>query len=264
MRSQLTCSLVPMDLSLAIAQGFHNAPRLYGDSTVRTPIRVSGIQSGLRAAGEEFTLGIYDGVTGLFLQPYNGAKQGGALGFVQGLGKGLGGFVLKDLAAVIGPIGYTLKGLHKEIVKGKQLTAFIRRARMFQGEEDLEALSEAEKAEINEKIDAAWNVVMEIRHELELTKEEGLKGRMAVMMSKRRLSKEGAFESVETTRKAFVEWKKERAAVELRGGGGKRAMGWTTMGGWAEEKGWIPRRKRAKLEGLEVCGVAKVDEKVAV
>jgi len=26
---------MPMDLSLAIAQGFHNAPRLYGDTTVR-------------------------------------------------------------------------------------------------------------------------------------------------------------------------------------------------------------------------------------
>jgi hypothetical protein len=25
----------PMDLSLALAQGFHNAPRLYGDPTVR-------------------------------------------------------------------------------------------------------------------------------------------------------------------------------------------------------------------------------------
>ena len=25
----------PMDLSLALAQGFHNAPRLYGDTTVR-------------------------------------------------------------------------------------------------------------------------------------------------------------------------------------------------------------------------------------
>lgn len=27
--------LFPMDLFLAIAQGFHNAPRLYGDPTVR-------------------------------------------------------------------------------------------------------------------------------------------------------------------------------------------------------------------------------------
>ena len=99
----------PMDLSLAIAQGFHNAPRLYGDDTVRTPPRISGFHSGLRAAGSEFTFGIYDGVTGLVLQPYHGARKNGTLGFFQGVGKGIGGFVLKDLAASIGPLGYTLK-----------------------------------------------------------------------------------------------------------------------------------------------------------
>jgi hypothetical protein len=32
----------PMDLTLAITQGFHNAPRLYGDETVRRPPRVTG------------------------------------------------------------------------------------------------------------------------------------------------------------------------------------------------------------------------------
>lgn len=203
-----------MDLALAIAQGFHNAPRLYGDSTVRTPTRISGIQSGLLAAGKEFTFGIYDGVTGLFLQPYKGAKQGGPVGFVQGLGKGFGGFVLKDIAAVIGPIGYTLKGVHKELVKGKKLTAFIRRARMKQGEDDLKALNEGEEKMVGEKIEAAWRIVEEILRELKLTREEGLEGKVAVLVGRRRLSKQGAFESVESTRKAFLEWKKERATNE--------------------------------------------------
>lgn len=119
-----------MDLSLAIAQGFHNGPRLYGDSTVRTPPRISGIQSGLRAAGSEFTYGVYDGVTGLWIQPYHGARKNGALGFVQGVGK-CSGFVFKDLAAIIGPFGYTLKGVHKELIKSRQPTAFVRKARMI-------------------------------------------------------------------------------------------------------------------------------------
>ncbi|KAL8749940.1 MAG: hypothetical protein Q9184_006609, partial [Pyrenodesmia sp. 2 TL-2023] len=136
---------VPMDLSLAIAQGFHNAPRLYGDNTVRTPHRITGIQSGLRAAGEELVFGIYDGVTGLWLQPYRGARDNGALGLAQGLGKGLGGFVLKDLAAIFGPIGYTMKGIHKEMVKGKQPTHFIRRARIAQGALDMKELDETAK-----------------------------------------------------------------------------------------------------------------------
>lgn len=215
-----------MDLSLAIAQGFHNAPRLYGDSTVRAPVRISGIQSGLRAAGEEFTFGVYDGVTGLFLQPYNGAKQGGTLGFVKGVGKGFGGFVLKDLAAIIGPIGYTLKGVHKELVKGKKLTAFIRRARTLQGEKDLRQLSKPDKQAATQKIDAAWNLLEEIWRELAAAKEEGIKTRVAIMKRRRKMSKAGAFESIETTRVAFLEWKEERAAAEMKGedggGGGGR------------------------------------------
>lgn len=204
-----------MDLSLAIAQGFHNAPRLYGDTTVRTPVRVSGIQSGLKAAGSEFVFGIYDGVTGLWLQPYRGAKENGAVGFVQGVGKGFGGFILKDLAAIIGPFGYTLKGVHKELVKSKKqkLTHFIRDAKQLQGKQELSALDESTKRQVSDRIDAAWKMVMEIKHELEITQQkEGLIGRITLAREKRRLSKQGAFESVDTTRKAFTKWKHERAA----------------------------------------------------
>lgn len=204
-----------MDLSLAIAQGFHNAPRLYGDSTVRTPVRVSGIQSGLKAAGSEFVFGIYDGVTGLWLQPYRGAKENGAVGFVQGVGKGFGGFILKDLAAIIGPFGYTLKGVHKELVKGKKqrLTHFIRTAKQLQGQKELSELDESTKRQVSDRIDAAWKIVTEIMHELEITRQkEGLVGRITLAREKRRLSKQGAFESVDTTRKAFTKWKHERAA----------------------------------------------------
>lgn len=42
----------PMDFTLSIARGFHNAPRLYGDESVRHPDKVTGIRSGLKAAGK--------------------------------------------------------------------------------------------------------------------------------------------------------------------------------------------------------------------
>lgn len=42
----------PMDFTLGLARGFHNAPKLYGDDTVRPQERVTGFQSGLRAAGK--------------------------------------------------------------------------------------------------------------------------------------------------------------------------------------------------------------------
>lgn len=199
-----------MDLSLAIAQGFHNAPRLYGDTTVRTPPRVSGIQSGLRAAGSEFTYGIYDGVTGLFLQPYHGARENGALGFVQGVGKGIGGFVLKDLAAIIGPFGYTMKGVHKEIIKGRQPTAFIRKARQIQGVKDARELDHAAKERESTKVDAAWRIVSEIRKEDEAKMDEGLKGRVAVLKQKHRMDKHGGFETVGHAKKALEAKQEER------------------------------------------------------
>jgi len=48
----------PMDFTLGIARGFHNAPKLYGDDTVRPQAKVTDLQSGLKAAGrvsESFT-----------------------------------------------------------------------------------------------------------------------------------------------------------------------------------------------------------------
>ena len=194
---------VPMDLSLAIAQGFHNAPRLYGDSTVRTAPRISGLHSGLRAAGSEFTLGIYDGVTGLVLQPYHGARDNGALGFAQGIGKGFGGFVLKDLAAIISPFAYTMKGVHKELIKGRQPTAFIRKARQLQGGIDVHRLGEPTKKQELSKIDTAWKIVSEIRKEEEAQKKEGVKGRLAVLREQQKQAKSGGYENVRHAQKTL-------------------------------------------------------------
>lgn len=42
----------PMDFTLGIARGFHNAPKLYGDESVRPSEKITGIPSGLKAAGK--------------------------------------------------------------------------------------------------------------------------------------------------------------------------------------------------------------------
>lgn len=42
----------PMDFTLSLARGFHNAPKLYGDESVRPADKVTGFQSGLKAAGK--------------------------------------------------------------------------------------------------------------------------------------------------------------------------------------------------------------------
>ncbi|KAI4254820.1 MAG: hypothetical protein LQ352_002874, partial [Teloschistes flavicans] len=166
---------IPMDLSLAIAQGFHNAPRLYGDTTVRNPTRITGIKSGLRAAGEELVFGVYDGVTGLWLQPYHGVRENGALGLVQGVGKGVGGFILKDLAAIFGPIGYTMKGVHKELGKKNQPTNFIRRSRVAQGQLELRTLTPEMRTATESLVEKAWVVVTDVVRETKMADERGVR-----------------------------------------------------------------------------------------
>lgn len=42
----------PMDLTLTLARGFNNAPKLYGDTTVRRPDKITNLQSGIKMAGK--------------------------------------------------------------------------------------------------------------------------------------------------------------------------------------------------------------------
>ena len=42
----------PMDFTLGLARGFHNAPRLYGDESVRPADKITGFSSGLKAASK--------------------------------------------------------------------------------------------------------------------------------------------------------------------------------------------------------------------
>ncbi|KAL8952088.1 MAG: hypothetical protein Q9183_007413, partial [Haloplaca sp. 2 TL-2023] len=197
--------------------GFHNAPRLYGDTTVRTPIRITGIKSGFRAAGEELAFGAYDGITGLWLQPYRGARDHGALGLVQGVGKGLGGFVLKDLAAIFGPIAYTMKGVHKEMGKGKQPMGFVRRSRMVQGAQDYKTLDDVKRRDMDGVAERAWRVVTDVMSEMEGVQKEGWRKKMAFRKESRRLVREGKFESVGSAAVALERWKMGRSMADGRG-----------------------------------------------
>ena len=184
---------------------------------MRTTTRIAGFRSGLRAAGEEFIFGIYDGTTGLVLQPYHGAKERGALGFLAGVGKGIGGFILKDLAAITGPVAYILKGIYKETTKSKQPTAFIRQARMFQGRKDVEAQSEGSLQRSEETVDAAWRIIREVKKEMEVNGKEGLLGRFRAKQEQRRMRRQGAFKgSVWGADKVIEERKKSRSREEVR------------------------------------------------
>lgn len=108
--------VLPADFALSLTKGFHNAPKLYHDSTVREIPTVRSIRSGVRVAGtvfipvqksfesydlltfsKEFTQEFYDGVTGLILQPVHAVRQSGGKALIPGIGKGLGGAFFKPL-----------------------------------------------------------------------------------------------------------------------------------------------------------------------
>ena len=142
----------PMDFTLNLAKGFHNAPKLYGDETVRKPEKITDFSSGVRAASKEFGYGFYDGISGLVTQPIEGAKKGGAEGFIKGFGKGIGGIVFKPGAAIWGIPGYTSKGMYKELHKrfGPSVDGYIIAARTAQGYEEVTNSSEAERQQVIE------------------------------------------------------------------------------------------------------------------
>ncbi|GAB7349365.1 hypothetical protein MBLNU459_g8492t2 [Dothideomycetes sp. NU459] len=140
----------PMEVSISLTKGFNNLPKLWGDDTVRPEARVSDFMSGAKAAGKEFGLGWYDGVTGLVTQPRQGARKDGASGFFKGIGKGMAGFVTKPGAGSCGVLSYMMKGVHKEVQKlfGSNVQNYIVASRAAQGYEEWLQSSDAEKRDV--------------------------------------------------------------------------------------------------------------------
>jgi hypothetical protein len=116
---------------------------------------------------------------------------------------GLTGFVLKDLAAIFGPFGYTLKGVHKELLKHKQPTYFIRKAQIIQGQRDIDELSEKEKKEVSQRVAHGWSVVLQVWDVMEEKRRHGLKGRIMFAKERKTWRANGAFENVEMAEKAL-------------------------------------------------------------
>lgn len=163
----------PADISLALALGFHNAPRLYGDTTVRPPPahHITGIRSGFIAARDELWYGIYDGWVGLVKHPYHDTKERGASGFVHGIGKGAGGFVLKPLAGVAGVWAFLGKGVEAEVRKRMRdvgrTERWLRRARIIQAGKDIEKIAgrggdrdnNEELKEMRHRVVEEWTII---------------------------------------------------------------------------------------------------------
>ncbi|KAM7223855.1 sterol 3-beta-glucosyltransferase [Rhypophila decipiens] len=274
-KSAAALARAPVDLSVALAQGFHNAPRLYGDDTVRRPTRVTGMRSGLRAARHEFAYGIYDGWTGVVKLPIRGAKENGVGGFARGVGMGLTGFVLKDIAALIGPVGYTLKGVVKELEHNQEKNnqGKIRKARLVQGIRELESLKPEEVKQREHLVVAGmdlmnelWIVLEEAEKGKSKSKKGGLTRGRKGQKGKRR-GQSAAFESVRTAKEALALLEKdpELGLKAVLGGdvGRGKHRGVAKKEELGEENGGEKKKKhwwsRSKKDGQNEKGGKKIN-----
>jgi hypothetical protein len=85
---------VVVDIPHAAAEGFRQVPRLYGEEP-KDYGTIDGWKSGAVFGGRNFVDGMTDGFKGLVTEPYQGAKEEGALGAVKGFAKGTIGFATK-------------------------------------------------------------------------------------------------------------------------------------------------------------------------
>jgi vacuolar protein sorting-associated protein 13A/C len=69
------------------------------------------ILQGLEKGGKAVFHGFKEGITGVFLQPYENAKKDGVLGLVKGAGKGLAGLVVKPVTGIIDFASKTTEGI---------------------------------------------------------------------------------------------------------------------------------------------------------
>ncbi|KND92131.1 Sterol 3-beta-glucosyltransferase UGT80B1 [Tolypocladium ophioglossoides CBS 100239] len=217
----------PASLFLALSQGFHNAPRLYGDDTVRRPTRITGFRSGLVASRREFVYGLYDGVTGVVCLPVRGARRDGVGGFVKGTAMGLTGLVLKTTGAVVGPLGYTLQGLVKQVERRHISRKFVRCARITQGQRESRALSDAERTQLQKAIVGGWAVMRELRGAVVAEeRRRGLAGQIDRVM----LDTRPMFSDMDVARECLAEMRAGRSLEEVLGAHGGGTQFWVNHG----------------------------------
>jgi hypothetical protein len=103
-----------VDIPLAATNGFREIPKLYGEDVPELR-KITDVKSGTIAAGENFVVGMYEGMTDLFTLPHKGRKEEGMLGVGKGVAKGLASLAFKPTYATVGLFAYTGQGIAKSI-----------------------------------------------------------------------------------------------------------------------------------------------------
>jgi len=94
---------------------------------------IDGVGLGLKST---FT-GIASGITGVFENPYKGAKKDGVVGFMKGTYKGVSGLVVKPLSGALDFFSKTSEGIKNTASKGEKKVNKIRLLRPFYGRKQM-------------------------------------------------------------------------------------------------------------------------------
>ncbi|KAJ7220495.1 putative UDP-glucose,sterol transferase [Mycena pura] len=105
---------VAVDIPLAVTEGLRGVPKMYGQEP-KDLGHVQDWKSGIVVGGKTFAYDMATGIADLVVQPYQGARQEGALGLAKGFGKGCVNITVKTTGAVLGLVAYPGQGICKSI-----------------------------------------------------------------------------------------------------------------------------------------------------
>mmetsp|Transcript_6482 Transcript_6482/g.3671 ORF Transcript_6482/g.3671 Transcript_6482/m.3671 type:complete len:136 (+) Transcript_6482:255-662(+) len=100
-----------------IGDGVKNTPEMiFRDKTERRPRKQdrfvpSNVATGLGMGTISLVSGVVKGVSGVFTEPYKGAKKYGIRGGIKGFGKGIVGLVCKPVAGTLDLLTFTARGM---------------------------------------------------------------------------------------------------------------------------------------------------------
>ncbi|KAG2527354.1 hypothetical protein JM16_003471 [Phytophthora kernoviae] len=105
---------------------------------------VRGLREGLVQGSKELSLGVYEGVTGLVLNPMRGAQESGAVGFVRGTITGIIGLPVKPVAGIFDFASRATQGVRNRSFQNGQNMRRVRRPRVFGRYNELKCYKEAD------------------------------------------------------------------------------------------------------------------------
>ncbi|CAH0522670.1 unnamed protein product [Peronospora belbahrii] len=134
-------------ISGTFGQGFANLSLddHYQQNRARARRRhVRGLREGIAQGSRELSLGVYEGVAGLVLNPMRGAHESGAVGFVRGTITGIIGLPVKPVAGIFDFASRATQGVRNRSLQNGQNMQRVRRPRVFGRYSELKCYKEAD------------------------------------------------------------------------------------------------------------------------